>query len=42
LRLGPGRALAQVQVDSSASGIAGLGGSLSGVQAMLGYLVTVY
>ncbi len=41
-RLGPGRALAQVQVDSSASGIAGLGGSLSGVQAMLGYLVTVY
>jgi hypothetical protein len=41
LRLGPGRALAQVQLDSSASGIAGYGGSLSGVQAMLGYLVTI-
>ncbi len=42
LLLGPGRALAQVQLDSSASGIAGLAGSLSGAQVMLGYLLTVY
>jgi hypothetical protein len=41
IQLGPGRALAQVQFDSSASGIAGLAGSLSSVQAMAGYLLTV-
>jgi hypothetical protein len=41
-RLGPGRILAQVQVDSSASGLAGLDGSLSGLQGMAGYLLTVY
>lgn len=40
-QLGPGRALAQLQFDSSASGVAGLAGSLSSVQVMLGYLVTV-
>ena len=39
---GPGRVLVQLQLDSSADGIAGLAGSLSGIQAMLGYLVTVY
>ena len=42
LLAGPGRILLQVQFDSSANAIAGLAGSLSGVQAMLGYLVTVY
>ena len=42
LLLGPGRVLGQVQLDSSASGIAGLAGSLSGAQLMLGYLLTVY
>jgi len=41
IQLGPGRALAQVQFDSSASRIAGLLGSLSSVQGMAGYLVTV-
>lgn len=39
---GPGRVLAQAQFDSSAAGVAGLAGSLSGIQLMLGYLVTVY
>ena len=42
LQLGPGRALLQLQLDSSASGVAGLAGSLGSAQAMLGYLVTVY
>ena len=42
LMVGPGRVLLQLQFDSSAAGIAGLAGSLSGAQAMLGYLVTVY
>ena len=42
LELGPGRVLAQLQFDSSASGIAGLAGSLSSAQVMLGYLVTAY
>lgn len=41
LNLGPGRALAQVQFDGSPSGKAGLIGSPSGVQAMVGYLFTV-
>ena len=41
-RLGPGRLLGQVQFDSSASQTAGLVASLSSVQAMAGYLVTVY
>jgi hypothetical protein len=40
-RIGPGRALAQVQLDWSSSRVAGLAGSTSGVQAMVGYLVTV-
>jgi hypothetical protein len=40
-QIGPGRAVAQVQIDSSPSGIARLVGSLSSVQAMAGYLVTV-
>ncbi len=39
--LGYGRVLGQVQFDSSASRIAALAGSLSGVQVMLGYLITV-
>ena len=42
LAAGPGRVLLQLQLDSSAPGIAGLAGSLSGVQVMLGYLVTAY
>ena len=42
LRLGPGRALAQVQFDSGATGVAGLTGSVGSVQLQLGYLVTVY
>lgn len=41
LWLGPGRLLAQVQLDGSASGVAGLLGSLSSAQALVGYLVTV-
>ncbi|HUK88269.1 MAG TPA: hypothetical protein VLT85_11435 [Terriglobales bacterium] len=40
-RLGPGRALAQVQFDWAPSQVANLEGSTSGVQAMFGYLVTV-
>jgi len=42
LRLGPGRALAQVVVDTSGSGVAGLNGSVSGAQVQLGYLVTLH
>ena len=41
LRLGPGRALGQLQFDGSRSGAAGLAGSLGGVQLQLGYLVTL-
>lgn len=41
LRLGPGRALAQLQFDASRSGAAGLTGSLGGVQVQVGYLVAV-
>lgn len=41
LRAGPGRVLGQVQLDSSASGVAGLAGNLGGMQAMVGYLVGV-
>ena len=41
LRLGPGRALAQLQFDASRSGAAGLDGSLGGVQVQIGYLVAV-
>jgi hypothetical protein len=40
-RLGPGRALAQVQFDWASKQVAGLAGSTSGFQAILGYLVTV-
>jgi hypothetical protein len=41
LRLGPGRALAQVSFDFSPSNEAGLEGSLGGVQLQVGYLVTL-
>jgi len=41
MRLGPGRALAQVQFDASPPRQAGLEGSLGGVQLQIGYLVTV-
>jgi hypothetical protein len=40
-RVGPGRALAQVQVDWASSRVAQLAGSTSGFQAMIGYLLTV-
>jgi len=40
-RIGPGRALAQVQLDFASKGVAGLAGSTSGVQGMIGYLVAV-
>jgi hypothetical protein len=40
-RIGPGRALGQVQVDWASSQVAQLAGSTSGFQAMIGYLVTV-
>jgi len=40
-RFGPGRALAQVQLDWSGSRVAQLAGSTSGVQGMLGYLVFI-
>jgi hypothetical protein len=40
-RIGPGRALAQVQLDWAASRVAQLAGSTSGVQGMVGYLVTI-
>ena len=41
LRIGPGRALAQLQLDATGSNVAGLTSNLSGVQLMAGYLVTV-
>ena len=41
LRIGPGRALAQIQLDFSASGVAGLDTSLGGVQVLAGYLLTL-
>ncbi|MCA1828825.1 MAG: hypothetical protein ABR567_19535 [Myxococcales bacterium] len=41
MRIGPGRALAQLQLDASGSNVAGLATSLGGVQLMAGYLVTV-
>ncbi len=40
-RLGPGRALAQVQFDWSSTQVARLAGSTSGVQGMLGYLFSI-
>jgi hypothetical protein len=40
-RIGPGRALAQVQFDWASSGVAQLAGSTSGVQGMVGYLVAI-
>ena len=40
-RAGPGRALAQVQVDWASSQVARLAGSTSGAQVMIGYLVAV-
>jgi hypothetical protein len=40
-RIGPGRALAQVQFDWSPSHVAQYAGSTSGVEGMLGYLVNV-
>jgi hypothetical protein len=40
-RLGPGRALAQLQFDWAAARVAQLAGSTSGLQAMLGYLVSI-
>ena len=40
-RIGPGRALAQVQFDWASSHVAQLAGSTSGVQGMVGYLVSV-
>jgi hypothetical protein len=40
-RIGPGRALAQVQLDWASSHVAQLAGSTSGVQGMVGYLVSV-
>ncbi len=40
-RVGPGRALGQVQFDWTSSQVAGLAGSTSGVQLVIGYLMTV-
>jgi hypothetical protein len=40
-RLGPGRALAQIQFDGGPVGVAGLAGSLGGVQLFAGYLFTL-
>jgi hypothetical protein len=40
-RVGPGRALAQLQFDWASAHVAQLAGSTSGVQLMLGYLVAV-
>lgn len=40
-RIGPGRALAQLQVDWASSQVARLAGSTSGFQGTIGYLVTV-
>ena len=41
LRLGPGRVLAQVQMNATGKNVAGLAGSLGGVQLIAGYLMTV-
>jgi hypothetical protein len=41
MRLGPGRALLQMQFDPSAAGIARLQGSVGGVQLLAGYLLTL-
>jgi len=40
-RLGPGRALAQLQLDWASARVAQLAGSTSGVQGMVGYLVSI-
>ena len=40
-RLGPGRALAQLQLDWAAADVAHLAGSTSGVQGIVGYLVSI-
>jgi hypothetical protein len=40
-RIGPGRALAQVQLDWASSRVAQYAGSTSGAQAMIGYLVAI-
>jgi hypothetical protein len=41
MRLGPGRALLQMQFDPSAAGIARLQGSVGGVQLLAGYLLAL-
>jgi hypothetical protein len=41
MRIGPGRALAQVEFAGSGANVAGLATSVGGVQLMAGYLVTV-
>ena len=41
VRAGPGRILAQVQLDASGSDVAGLSSSLGSAQVMVGYLVTL-
>ena len=41
-RVGPGRALAELQFDSAASGIARLHGSTGGAQLLAGYAFTLY
>jgi hypothetical protein len=41
LRLGPGRALAQLQLDVAPSAVARQSGSLSGLQVLAGYLFTL-
>jgi hypothetical protein len=41
LRLGPGRALAQMQIDIAPATVSGLQGGLSGVQVLAGYLLTL-
>ncbi|TMA19701.1 MAG: hypothetical protein E6J88_18100 [Deltaproteobacteria bacterium] len=41
MRLGPGRVLAQVQMNATGKNVAGLASSLGGVQLLAGYLMTV-
>ena len=41
MKIGPGRALAQVQMNATGKDVAGLASSLGGVQLIAGYLVTV-
>jgi hypothetical protein len=41
LRLGPGRALAQVQFDIAPAAVSSMPGGLSGVQVLAGYLLTL-